>query len=355
MKRFSALLLITVLTGCASNSPEQAITEPSQLTTIVVPAITDITYVPLTIGNQTVAIERSINARSEAIQLDNKLTPVAGWQLPDYGVYQFKVETLITRKGFGTRAEAFMPELWLLDSQHQPIETLEASRLKYDEESKLSRENLTAEFILDNRQEAIRKPAYLLALTTTEARQFTAKVANFDEEYARIRARTAPPSPDVYATSASEGTLRLQITPLASHSKPQTVITPPPKPDYVPTPSKVTSKPKTLNDADHINQTYLHTIQSALAAKDINRAMALRASVRETHQQLQALFASSYGHQKAPLKSLPESSSELSVEVFLSNFYKHKLVYALKQDNPQSALAWIDQVERLTQEVDQLF
>ncbi|MET4693280.1 hypothetical protein [Endozoicomonas lisbonensis] len=133
MKRLSTLVLVAALAGCASTGQEQAAEAPAKIATTV-SSLADITYSPITVYSQAVAIERAINAASEVLDFDGETTPVAGWKLPDYGVYQFKVESLVTRKGFGTRAEAFMPEVWLLD------------------------------------------------------RQLSLKVANFDEEYARIRA-----------------------------------------------------------------------------------------------------------------------------------------------------------------------
>ncbi|KEQ14780.1 hypothetical protein GZ77_10870 [Endozoicomonas montiporae] len=344
---------MAALAGCASTGQEPVADVPAITTTVS--SLADITYVPIKVYNQTIAIERPINSTTEVLQLNEKNSPVAGWKLPDYGVYQFKVESLITRRGFGTRAEAFTPEIWLLDSDFKPLQKLPASRLKYDEQSMLTRENLSTEFVLDNRTSSGKQPAYLLALTTEEARQVSLKVANFDEEYARIRARTAPPTGDIYTEAVADGTLRLQITPLLSQPARETRITPPPRPDYVPSTPDIVQKDKASNVSETINQDYLDAVQSALDGKDINQALSLRSAIRQLHITLQQQFSASYDVDKSSLKppaSLPENAA---IEASISYYYQQQIILALKQDNPQAALAWIDQVDQLAWEVDQLF
>lgn len=66
---------------------------------------------------------------------NGKTTPVAGWKLPDYGVYRFKLESLVKRTDFGTRAEAFMPEVWLLDKDFKVLEKLPVERMKYSKQN----------------------------------------------------------------------------------------------------------------------------------------------------------------------------------------------------------------------------
>ena len=358
MKRLSTLLLVAALAGCASTGQEQV--ADAQAATTSVSSLTDITYVPVNVYNKTIIIERTINAATEVLQIEDKTSPVAGWKLPDYGVYQFKVESLVTRRGFGTRAEAFMPELWLLDSQFQPLQKLSASRLKYDEQSILSRENLFTEFVLDSRSHSSQQPAYLLALTTPEARQVSLKVANFDEEYARIRARTAPPTGDIYTEAVAEGTLRLQITPLLGQSVRETRIDPPPRPDYVPATPEIVRKEKPLNTTETINQSYLNAVQSALDEQDINQALALRSSIRQLHVTLQQQFSASYTSTNNDIDSsspelpapLPENAA---IEESLSFYYQQQIIIAMRQSNARAALAWIDRVDQLAWEVDQLF
>ena len=166
--------------------------------------------------------------------------------MPDYGVYRFKLESFVARSHFGTRANTFVPELWLLDASHQPLQKLSAERFSYDEQAMLSREFLSQEFIIDNRNENRPAATYLVALATEASIEQVFQVANFDEQYARVRARTAYPSGDVFAAPVNEGTLRLTITPLVSQ-KPVSVNTPATAmPDHVPAPQAVAQhSPKT--------------------------------------------------------------------------------------------------------------
>ncbi|WP_354008279.1 hypothetical protein [Endozoicomonas lisbonensis] len=69
---------------------------------------------------------------------------------------------------------------------------------------------------------------------------------------------------------------------------------------------------------------------------------------------MQKQFSENYGvGSDLELLSPPETTA--SIEDTLSFHYQQKIIIAMKQDNPQAALAWIDQIDRLANEINQLF
>ncbi len=362
MKRLTLMLAIAVLSGCATQSNEitaaaQAF-EKAAVEQKAVVQLDQIPYSEIQVYEKTIRIERTLSETTEQVDLNGtlngngKTTPVAGWKLPDYGVYRFKLESLVKRTDFGTRAEAFMPEVWLLDKDFKVLEKLPVERMKYSKQKMLSSEALEQEFIIDNRKEKKTQPAYIAVLTTAEARQYSVKVANFDEEYARIRARTAPPTADVFAVAADTGTLRLEVTPLISHSPLQTAkkVT---RPDYVPAqPEQV--KPRVSNDTLSVTENYLDAVQTAVANSDIQTALELRENARELHALLQKQFAETYG-QPAETINVPGKTQATTAKKKLNDQFERQLALAMKQQDAQAALAVIDKAGALSRDIDAIF
>lgn len=353
MKRLAIVVALAAMTGCATVEPvpESPVQQVQQQP---VTSLADLNYSSIQVYEKAVEIERAISQQSQHLTMDGNTSPVAAWKLPDYGVHKFKLESFIARTHFGNSANAFMPEIWLLDEQFNILKKRSSERLVYDKQSMMSRETFSEEFIIDNRKHSGQKPVYLVALTTEEARKKTIMVANFDKEYAKVRGKAAPPTPDVYATAASEGTLRLRITPLVSYARaPQSNVAAPAS-DYVPAVPAVVKKEK-LQQLQITTADFLSQVKQAITDGDIGNAMALRADIRNTHSELQTLFQSSYGKTTEELNRIEQSYMKGDKSSDIESQYKAALVNELKKGNAQGALAFIDQAETLSWQVDNLF
>ncbi|WP_433999624.1 MalM family protein [Endozoicomonas sp.] len=352
MKRLTLMLAIAVLSGCATQNNEHVSVAPQVVEQKAVMQLEEVPFAKIPVYEKTIRIERSITKTTERVSLNGQPTPVAGWKLPDYGVYRFKLESLVTRTDFGTRAEAFMPEVWLLDKHFTPLQKSPVERMVYSEQSMLSREALSQEFIIDNRKEKPSQPAYLALLTTEEARQYSVKVANVDEEYARIRARTAPPTPPVFAVAADKGTLRLEVTPLISHSRLKTEKKVE-RPDYVPaTPEQV--KPRVSQVTLSVTESYLTEVKAAVERADIKTALGLRENARQLHALLQQQFSDTYG-QPAKAINVPRKTQATSAKDKLNDQFERQLALEMKREDAQAALAIIDKAGALSRYIDKLF
>ncbi|WP_062261484.1 MalM family protein [Endozoicomonas arenosclerae] len=352
MKRLTLMLAVAVLSGCATQNNDLAMATPQVVEQKSLKSLNEVSYANIQVYEKAIRIERQISSETDQVSINGLSTPVAGWKLPDYGVYRFKLESLVQRTDFGTKAEAFMPEVWLLDKNFSPIQKLSIERMVYSDQSMLSREALVQEFIIDNRKERKSPPVYLALLTTEEAQKYSVKVANFDEEYARIRARTAPPTPDVFAVAANSGTLRLEVTPLISHSRLKTVKKAQ-RPDYVPATPEL-AKPKVATNTLSVSADYLTEVKSAIEAADIQTALALRENARQLHALLQKQFSQSYGQPSESIK-LPGKPQSLSPEKTLNLEFERQLALEMKREDAQAALAIIDKAGALSRDIDELF
>ena len=353
MNRLVIAVALVALTGCASMESYQE-QSAQQVQRQVQSSLSDIQYSPIQIFEKAIEIERQIGSQSELLNIDGNTSPVVAWKLPDYGVHRFKLDSFVARTNFGNSANVFMPEVWLLDEHYAVLKKLSADRMVYDKQSMLSRESFSEEFIIDNRNKLGQKAVYLVALTTEKARQKTMMVANYDKEYAKVRGRTAPPTPDVYAAASEQGTLRLKVTPLMSYARVQREPVAAPTPDYVPAVPAVVKK-EVPNQLEVTKKQLLDKVSQAIADGDVAGAMQLRGEVRATYSQLQELFQSSYGKSEDELKEIEMNYLKAGIKSEIDNEYKKLLMRELQRGNAQAALALIDQAETMMWEIDSLF
>lgn len=394
MKRLALAAALSVLAGCASTvpAPDQPSQPVQKIQALALSDLSELNYVPLQVFSKAIQIETVINEQSELLSVEGGVTAVAAWKLPDYGVNEFQLESFIQRTDFGNKASAFMAELWLLDDHFEVIKKLPAQGLDYGHETRFSREALTEQFVIDNRKSFQKKPVYIVALTTPEARGHRVMVANLDAEYAKVKGVMPPPVPDVFATAAEQGALRLTVTPLISHSNYAPAIKKPAVPDTVPTAavhnahengsgqvpvSGMVSSGSTASgstasgpsasgpsasgqmafdsELEKRAQVFLQGVSQALADQDTGKAMALRRGLKRTQAELQLLFESSYGagHEAlaVKLKEYPLSKDNQTIDQYL----KHSLLMDLRRGRSQSALALLDRSEQLIWQVNQLF
>ena len=76
--------------------------------------------------------------------------------------------------------------------------------------------------------------------------------------------------------------------------------------------------------------------------------------MKDLSGKLQTEFSRLYGHNPDSLK-VPAIQRGQQVEPLLAETYQSHLVYFLKQDNPQQALALIDELDNLSSHIDALF
>lgn len=362
MKRLVlAAALTTVLAGCASTPLPPAPQAAAPAETLSLPRLT---YTPVQVYNKPITVEQPINGQSQIIEIDGVRTPVAAWKLPEYGAHEVQLDSFVQRSGFGYKAQAFMAEVWLLDSSFKPIKKLPASRLDYSRTSLFASESLTERFIIDNRKALATRPAYLVVATTAKARQQKIQIANLDREYARVKGVMPPPTPDVFATAAEEGTLRLTITPLGGYQPMAAAPAQVPAEQAVAPGASIPKKasPPRAAQLEQVSQQFLKEVAEAIERKDITAAMASRRALKQTYSDLQALFESRYGsNPQAPSKAaddldrLARSYTATGTRETLDAYLKQALILALQQGNAQSALALLDRCEQLIGQVDRLF
>ncbi|MRI32332.1 hypothetical protein EOPP23_04965 [Endozoicomonas sp. OPT23] len=361
MKYLPLMIMLATLGGCASQQTQQTpVSSVAQQQTVS--GFDALNLSALKIYNKAVRVEQTINGTTPHIRIADGVTPVLGWQLPDYGAYRFQLDSFVQRTHFANKANAFMAEIWLLDKQMKPVQKLTSDRLKYSKQSMLTREALTEEFVLDLRVKREEQPVYLVILTTPGAMKQKVEVANFDREYAKARSVQAPPTPDVFATASASGTIRLEVTPLVSqsfkdqsHSETENKAVER-RPDYVPSADIQQAKSVAEKDSKSISDRYIETVQQAIKSGKIQQAIKMRTSVQELHSRLQQQFASLYGQAKDSIQ-LPaiSSSASSSITEQLNEQLSRKLAVYIKQDKPQAALALIDSLKQLEYRIDRSF
>ena len=358
MKHLAIVVSLALLAGCASIDPVTQ--EPTQHTQQqAITRFSDINYSSIPVYDKPVKIERVIDQNTQILSITtpsttDSLSPVVAWKLPSEGAYRIKLESFVQRSNFGNSAHAFVPEIWLLDKDYKILTKRSSDHLNYDQQSMLTREALSDEFILNNLGSNQNAPAYLLIVTTDKARQKQFVVANMDAEYAKVRGRLAPPVPDVQANAADTGTIRLTVTPLMSFAQVKKPVKPVPTPDYVPAVPDIVKK-SSNSDWDKVAHQQLSSIEQAIESGQITQAMKQRSSVRKAHAELQSLFQSAYGKDMAELNKLEAQHHHTDTGSMISNQYKVALIKALKKGDIQGALALVDQSEQLVWKVDLLF
>ena len=354
MKRLSLILALTVLGGCTtfdSTTEPVAAIEQGQVHS----SLAQLNYQSINVYEKAIRIEQVLNQKSQWSDVGGVASPVASWKLPDYGVYRFKLESFVSRSHFGTRASTFIPELWLLDAEYLPLQKLSAERFSYDEQAMLSREALSQEFIIDNRDENRPSSAYLVALATEASVEKVIQVANFDEQYAKARARTAYPSGDVFAEAVVEGAIRLTVTPLVS---PKNVSAHTPEvyaPDYVPSPAVQALQHSSNTDLKQLSGAHIADIKTALTEGDIQQAMQMRDSARELNARLHRYFTESYGKNKPAELSVSRKEVTGSPYENLHSAFLLELELELQKGNAQNALAILDLSSQLVRHIDAVF
>lgn len=356
MKRLSLVLALTVLGGCATvDSNHEPVTGIEQAQVNL--SLSQLSYQPVTVDRKSIHIDQELNQDSQWTDAGGISSPVASWKLPDDGIYQFELQTFISRTLLG-RASTFIPELWLLDAGYQPLKKLSADQLSYNETAILSREYLSLEFTIDNRHKDRPTVAYLAALATDASMDKDFRVVNFEAEYARARGKTPYQKGDVFAEPVTEGALRLTVTPMESFKDVSVEI-----PKVVPAgPVSVTAQnlsPSQENDLKQLSQNFISDIERALAEGDVQQAMQMRNEAQAMNARLHQHFTDNYGqaNTSVPQPDLKAEAGfgESSLDKKLSQAFLSELDQELQKGNAQNALAILDLSSQLLRDVDAVF
>ncbi|CAM3661203.1 MalM family protein [Parendozoicomonas haliclonae] len=353
MKRIALAVALLSLVGCSSVS---TVTTPSSVSSQPAFAATSFGQLPfqsIELFDKTVELNQMVSQQGTVL-MDGQATAVAGWKLPEFGTYRIRVKSQVSRTGLGDDASAFFPEALLLDNNFEVVRKIPASQLKYIDPNLIGEEYIALEYVIDNRDSLQQPIDYLVVMTSAEAKREKVEVANPRVEYAKVRGHVLPAEEVILAEPLEQGEIALEVEPLLSSFVTLQPAAQPQTPKYVPTAIPQQASAELTVTPVQASQLYLKQVQTYIADKDIKSAMALRQNVKELSTKLQAEFSRLYGQNTDVLK-VPAINKEQSAERLLTDTFQSHLVFMLKQENPQQALALIDQLDNLTGHIDALF
>ncbi len=356
MKRLALCVALGVLTGCVSNAPKAPIS--SIKSEVSYNSFSAVQYQALDILDGSIKVQADISPLTFNLKMDGQESAVLGWKVPTYGVYKITLNSQIKRSNFGRTAVAFMPDVLLLDSQFNIIRSIDAVTMKYQKPALMAPEMLSQTFSIDNRNPVVPPVEYILVKTSDEARQHSVEVVDMDKEYAKVRGQTPPLTADIFTRAAEEGTITLDVEPLATGyyaRSPEVKI--PASPSVTKTFTGIDT-PAVVTDVQFdtlaTSRDFASAVREKLNAGDVTKALEMRRFVGELKMKTEQLFTKLY---QQPVGNIVVENAliDTTTENKLAYHYEQQMKMYFKQGHKQMALKLIDQINDLSNQVDRMF
>lgn len=284
-------------------------------------------------------LQFSVKIRQEtaSIQLPSGTTPFLAYSLPA-NTQEIEIQSSPQHAGSYEKAEIFYPEAVLLDHNNEVLRII--NNAKYQREGIIATEYLSSIIRLNHVED--QHATCLLVYTTDKARSEKTPLMNQAKEYARVRGIVPPPIPDITARHGDTGELSFSLKPGETLLSAPVMSMPAQQP-----------VPDTFNNA--MKSYYLDGTRTAIAEKDVKRALELRTEFNNVLQTTEGYFVSQFGQDKNKIIEPYAPSDKESFAGKAIYHYQSETFRYLKTGQASSALKLQDSLKQLQHQLDAIF